>query len=140
MKWLWQNKEMVEDMADESGEYLVRGALLYCDQGTHPRRLNLPQCHGAYVYGNPIIIETDCTKNNVKFFGVCCSATPPEGAEVQRFEGYVPEGSTETAEPVEGPRCTPDIVGLWQDCHGGTATTNSCLICNCGGIIRTVSS
>ncbi len=32
-------------------EYLVRGALLSCREGSHPRRLNLPEAHGVFVDG-----------------------------------------------------------------------------------------
>ena len=126
-------------MADEE-VYLVRGAMLACDKGSHPRRLNLPMCHGAYAYEGPLIVSADSGPENVKFFGVCFSETPPEGAEVQEFEGYRPEGSTEEVDPVEGPRCTPNIIGKWMNCHGDCATTNSYLVCNCGGIIRPYSS
>ena len=41
-------------MAEEN-EYLVRGALLYCTNGTHPRRINLPICHGSYIKGHPLL-------------------------------------------------------------------------------------
>ena len=34
--------------------YLVRGAELYCNCGTHKRRLNLPICHGVYTNGKPM--------------------------------------------------------------------------------------
>ena len=34
---------------------LVRGAELYCNCGTHKRRLNLPICHGVYTNGKPMM-------------------------------------------------------------------------------------
>ena len=49
-------------MAEEN-EYLVRGALLYCTNGTHPRRINLPICHGSYIKGHPLL-----HKNGRKYF------------------------------------------------------------------------
>lgn len=129
-------------MADEE-VYLVRGALLACEKGSHPRRLNLPMCHGAYSEEKPLISETDCTEENIKYFGVCCSETPPEGAEVKQFEPYVPEGqegNQGSQDPIEGPVCKPDIVGKWRECNGTTVTSNSYLVCSCGGIIYPCSS
>jgi hypothetical protein len=127
-------------MADTDTQYLVRGAMLICDKGSHPRRLNLPESHGSYVCSNPWMIESDCGEENVKFFGVCSSETPPEGAKVQRFEGYQPKGSEGTVDPVEGPRCTPDILDKWKNCHGEVLTMDSYLVCNCGGLITPVTS
>ncbi len=40
--------------------YLVRGAELYCNCGTHKRKLNLPICHGVYTNGQPMMHEEDC--------------------------------------------------------------------------------
>lgn len=129
-------------MADETsrGAYLVRGAMLCCRQGTHPRRLNLPQSYGVYAYEHPQITNDDCTPENIPYFGVCCSETPPEGAEVVRLAGYVPEGSTEQAEDVQGLKCTPDIIGKWNNPYGKAVTMDSYLICACGGIIEPKTS
>ncbi len=121
-------------------EYLVRGALLCCREGTHPRRLNLPKSHGVYIDKNPQITYEDCTKENISCFGVCNSSTPPEGAETVRFAGYVPEGSTETAEDVQGKQCMPDIIGKWQNPYGQAVTMDSYLTCACGGVIEPLTS
>lgn len=136
-------------MSDEKEEYLVRGALLYCKKGSHPRRLNLPQCHGIYVMGHPVIQEMDCVPvENISYFGVCQADTPPEGAEEVLMDVYVPQGEESTGEEIQGPRCSPDIVGKWRSIHAPTkikgeeqaVTTQSYLVCNCGGIIEPLTS
>ena len=67
---------------NEMSEYLVRGALLACQYGSHPRRLNLLQCHGIYVGEKPLISETDCVVDeNISYFGICSCETPPVNAE-----------------------------------------------------------
>ena len=45
--------------------YLVRGAMLSCRMGSHPRRLNLPQSHGEYICDHPVIMDEDCTIENM---------------------------------------------------------------------------
>lgn len=61
---------------------LVRGALLKCNCGTHPRRLNLPKSYGSYVdeqMEHPFVSEKDCifceggSDGNITYFGVCKS-------------------------------------------------------------------
>ncbi len=129
-------------MADggDKKEYLVRGALLHCREGSHPRRLNLPKSHGSYIYEQPQITDEDCTEKNISCFGICGSSTPPKGAETVRFAGYVPEGSNETAEDVQGKKCIPDIIGKWRNPHGHAPTMDSYLICACGGTIEPCTS
>lgn len=135
-------------MDSEKEEYLVRGALLECSKGTHPRRLNLPESHGVYVLGHPVIHEKDCVpEENISYFGVCLSDTPPEGAEEVIIEGYAND-ETGGTEEVQGLRCCPDILSNWKCCHAPTkltgdepvATINSYLVCNCKGIISPLTS
>lgn len=58
----------------EEKEYLVRGALLSCDFGSHPRRLNLLKSHGIYIKDHPMIMDSDCiVDENITYFGVCSS-------------------------------------------------------------------
>ncbi len=121
-------------------EYLVRGALLACREGSHPRRLNLPKAHGVFGDKHPQIIDEDCTSKHISCFGVCNSGTPPKGAKTVRFAGYVPEGSSEAAEDVQGKECTPDIIGKWKNPYGEALTMDSYLICACGGIIEPLTS
>ena len=118
-------------MAEEN-EYLVRGALLYCTNGTHPRRINLPICHGSYIKGHPLLHKNDCKiGENISYFVVCESETPPEEVE-----------------DVQGLKCIPDILGEWRGVKTKTniigdfpaLAMESYLICNCGGIIQPVTS
>lgn len=136
-------------MADENQEYLVRGAMLYCTKGSHPRKLNLPQCHGFYVNGHPVIRDTDCVPvENISYFGVCQANTPPDGAEEILLDVYVPEGEESTGEEIQGLRCCPNINGKWRNLHMPTkikgeehaVTTNSYLACSCGGLISPLTS
>lgn len=124
----------------EEKQYLVRGALLVCDKGSHPRRLNLPKSHGAYVLEHPMINEDDCGTDNISYFGVCCAGTPPKGAETVNLVSYGEDAENKDAKTVQGPKCCPDIIGKWNALHGGVVTTDSYLICNCGGIITPETS
>lgn len=121
-------------------EYLVRGALLKCRKGSHPRRLNLPEAHGVFVDEHPQVFDEDCTNKHISCFGVCNSGTPPKGAKIVRFAGYAPEGSGGAAEDVQGKECTPDIIGQWKSPYGEAVTMDSYLICACGGIIEPLTS
>lgn len=47
--------EYSQNHMQETYEYVVRGALLYCDCGSHHRRLNLPKCHDIYIGQNPVM-------------------------------------------------------------------------------------
>lgn len=131
-------------------EYVVRGAMLYCEKGTHPRRLNLPKCHGVYILNKPIIRKNDCvSEKNISSFGVCTADTPPAGAEEVLLGGYVLDGEdASTVEDVFGFECKPEIVGEWRSVHNKTnvtgeisaVTTNSYLVCACGGLIKVATS
>jgi len=131
-------------------EYLVRGAMLYCDKGTHPRRLNLPKGHGVYFKGKPAIRKDDCVAgDHVTYFGVCTSDSPPNGAEEVLLSGYVLKGeSPDTVEDVCGMKCSPEIVGEWRSVNKranitgeiAAVTTDSYLVCACGGLIKVATS
>lgn len=115
--------------------YLVRGAMLSCRMGSHPRRLNLPQSHGEYICDHPVIMDEDCTMENISSFGVCSSPVPPAGATLVRYPGYMgvpPE--------VQGMKCVPSILKKWENTNGQGVTMDSYLVCSCGGIIEPVTS
>ncbi len=40
-------------------EYLVRGAVLICTNGSHKRKINLPKCHGIYAGIHPLLHELE---------------------------------------------------------------------------------
>lgn len=125
-------------MADDE-KYLVRGAQLWCDCGSHIRRLNLPASHGSYILEHPSIVKEDMTNKNVKFFGICFSETPPKGADTVRYAGGYENG--QEAESVVGKQCIPELISTeWKDAHGNSVTTESYLVCSCGGCIRPIST
>lgn len=98
----------------EEKEYLVRGALLSCDMGAQPKRLNLLTSHGVYIKDHPMIMEDDCAVNvNIMPFGVCKNTGCP---------------------------CVPSLIGKWQCLKGNAVTTDSYLVCACGGLIQPESS
>lgn len=131
----------------EMSEYLVRGALLACEYGSHPRRLNLPQCHGIYIEEKPLMREDDCVvDDNISCFGICSCQTPPEGASTISLAPY---GGDENAKgTVTGKQCCPHIIGTWRgiseqvklsgDMHG--ISMDSFLVCKCGGLIQPLTS
>ena len=127
-------------MSEENKEYLVRGAQLVCHMGSHIRRYNLPESHGAYVMNHPLVTKTDVGPDNIKFFGVCFSENPPEAGNVVRYEGgYDEEGKP--AEDVQGIQCCPCFTTAeWQEVHGNSVTMQSYLMCKCGGMVYPLSS
>lgn len=149
----------------EDYEYLVRGAKLVCNRGSHKRMLNLPECHGVYIGENPMVHEKDCVQGidmqgNISWFGVCrserCQELPGKKVCYELTEENSADGTIGETEP--GKKCQPIIVGVWQDVYDktriaeswedeaerekqySTLTTGSFLVCNYGGIIQPVSS
>lgn len=126
-------------------EYLVRGALLACSCGSHPRRLNMEMDHGVYVINKPVTTEQDIqVEENIRSFGVCRSENPPEGAETVCYEAYNPGDPK-----AYGPCCCPEINEEgWKkvsektiiDGEGHCLTTNSYCVCVHGGIIECIES
>ncbi|MFR5753688.1 MAG: DUF4280 domain-containing protein [Roseburia intestinalis] len=116
--------------------YLVRGAELYCNCGTHKRRLNLPICHGVYTNGQPMMHEEDCEvgdDKNIPSFGICQSEENPvnkswlakTAEKIKNFFTGEEEDEdadkiilqTEDGQNVKGYPCTPCIVGTWKDVY-----------------------
>ena len=122
-------------MAEEA--YVVRGAKLRCDKGSHCRLINLPKSHGSYVDGKPIMAEDDCKfGTNIMSFGIC---QIPKGEEITLVG--------EDGKPVTGSPCVANILGKWQKTKTGfladgssALTTESYMICMQGGIITIVES
>lgn len=108
----------------EMFQILVRGALLFCPYGTHPRKLNIPIGHGVYEQGRDVAFRTDAVPiENIEAFGICNSPTPPENTEEVRLTpytsvddqgNYLSKPDTETT--FTGCACKPSIVGnIWND-------------------------
>lgn len=142
-----KEEEIIEKMAEYQAEYgkqnpayVVRGALLHCQYGSHCRRLNLPLCHGVYTLKKPIIFKKDCVvEDNIPSFGVCSSPDNPTGGSVSYVKEAPrnPDGSftgEAASGTVTGTPCVPIIVNVWDDTHIGkegepALTTRSFLIC-----------
>jgi hypothetical protein len=145
--------------------FLVRGARLRCDQGTHPRLMNLPVCHGVYLAGQAMAYKEDYVAGedgNISPFGVCNSSTPPEETRGTSVTLKL-TGEDGTVSNVQGCPCNPVIVGKWMNCHPTTLiatnesagaagddpflrkymealTMDSFLVCKCGGLIEPIES
>jgi hypothetical protein len=97
-------------------KYVVRGALVQCNQGSTPSRLNLPKSHGIYVKGKPILNDRDSAANvNVMPFGDCSVCCGP---------------------------CRPALAPEWDSAKGDALVkgrpaliTESVLSCSLGGVI-----
>ncbi|ANY65229.1 hypothetical protein BBD42_01095 [Paenibacillus sp. BIHB 4019] len=85
--------------------YVVRGATMRCTCGTHSRRINLPESHGSYVNGKPMMNEDDNTSENVPYFGICFSPKMAAGEIVYLI--------SEQGENIGGPPCMPEIFNKW---------------------------
>lgn len=153
----------------KKNEYLVRGAVLVCNKGSHKRKINLPKCHGVYIREFPVLHELECKtecqcglgKCNVTYFGVC-EAEPP--TETKTYFKTTLNSRDGSAGIVTGCKCEPVIVGTWNNCYEktriidngiknptdrkmnengigqSTLTTRSFLICKYGGIIEPIDS
>lgn len=118
--------------------YVVRGAKMKCDKGTHKIRINLPVSHGTYTNGNPVMNESDnVVGKNISSFGIC--------------KGNCPSNETITlvnkkGRAVTGKKCQVKILKEWINAkedalvEGKPAlTTDSILICAHGGQIRFIT-
>lgn len=118
--------------------YVVRGAKMKCDKGTHKKRINLPVSHGTYSNGNPVMNESDnVVGKNISSFGICKGDCPSnETITVVNKKGR----------SITGKKCQVKILKEWINAkedalvEGEPAlTTDSILICAYGGQIRFVT-
>lgn len=108
-------------MAGES-YYITRGATMRCDKGSAPRKINLMQSHGSYANGKPMMNKMDNVPNvNISSFGSCAMK--------------------------KGDPCVYASFGKWQNAKEDTLvegkpalTTESYLVCTCGGIIKFITN
>ncbi|KAF6578557.1 DUF4280 domain-containing protein [Paenibacillus sp. EKM212P] len=87
--------------------YVVRGACMRCTCGTHPRKINLPNSHGAFVNGKPMMNEGDYSPENVPHFGICNS---PEQPSAETIYLIAEDGST-----ISGKPCLPMLTDKWKN-------------------------
>lgn len=118
--------------------YVVRGAMVKCDKGTHEKRINLPESHGVYSNGRPIMNENDnVVGENISDFGICRGGCPSSGDITLEKE---------TGGTVTGKKCMVKILKEWINVkedtviNGASAlTTDSILICAYGGTIKFIT-
>ena len=119
----------------DASSYIVRGAKMVCNCGSHARKINLPVSHGSYVNKKPMMNQWDSVPiKNIPEFGVCNSPANPSNAPVTL--------AGEDGAPVTGKPCVPAILSCWMDTKEDTKvegfaalTTDSKLVCSLGGII-----
>ncbi|WP_340924207.1 DUF4280 domain-containing protein [Paenibacillus sp. FSL R5-0527] len=123
-------------------EYAVRGAKIFCECGSHVRRLNLPQSHGAFVNDKPMMNEADCVPEvNISSFGTCDSPKNESGETVYLI--------SMDGKEIQGKPCKFALLagGKWEKTkeqakvdEKPALTTESELHCSLGGTIRFNSS
>ncbi|MNZ52539.1 hypothetical protein D3C78_703850 [compost metagenome] len=125
-------------MSDES-YYIVRGAHMACECGTHRRRINLPQSHGAYVNGKPMLHEEDNKPDNIPYFGICFSEMNQSGETIYLI--------SEDGQKISGKPCMPRFMDKWllaqetAQVDGKAAlTTESFLVCDLMGKVYFLST
>jgi hypothetical protein len=121
-------------------EYLVRGAYLACEYGTHHRRLNLPWSHGVYIKDKEhcLMNAADCKPGegqgyNIPPFGICQAPNFPRGGKdtvllktetVNPLTGETYKDangrSIKFDDNVKGCRCEAFFEGMWQNTHSKT--------------------
>lgn len=114
-----------KNMAKKRDEYLVRGAVLVCNKGSHKRKINLPKCHGIYIRDLPVLHELECwteckygiEKCNITHFGIC-DAKPP--TEIKAYFKTPSNSRDGLAGIAMGCKCEPIIIGTWHDCYEKT--------------------
>ncbi|MCT4584569.1 MAG: DUF4280 domain-containing protein [Peptostreptococcaceae bacterium] len=122
--------------------YIVRGARMRCNCGSHPRRINLPVSHGSFINDKPVMLETDCIPdfppnplNNIPYFGICSS--PLNQTKIPLTLAH-----ETTKLPIVGTKCAVTIAMPWTNCKKDlllnkmALTTDSVLYCVFGGVIK----
>lgn len=125
----------------ENTRYLVRGAVLRCTMGSHPRQLNMPKSHGTFIkdnekafankndcigeydsmsiseiQGNPKESNTPIEECNIRMFGICKSGSNPSTKDDVKFACFDSEGN-ETETPASGKQCYVQIDGPWEEAN-----------------------
>lgn len=124
----------------EGDYYIVRGAKMHCEFGSHDRKINLPVSHGSYVNDKPMMnMKDNKPVENIAYFGVCTSGncTNSENVDLVKEDGQT----------VSGIKCCPVILAEWLNAKEdtvvdgyGALTTKSQLICACKGKITFVTN
>lgn len=116
-------------MGDEDNYYIVRGAKMRCDKGTHVRKITLPESHGSYASEKPMMNKSDrVVDKNIGYFGICSECK--EGEDI-----YLIDENGNQLPP--GKKCLVKIVDDWSDVKEDTLvegkaalTTDSWAVCS----------
>lgn len=132
-----------EQEPEPSYPYVVRGAQIYCNCGSHVRRLDMPVSHGSFIRDKAMMNKADCKvglDQNIPPFGAC-QAPGNQGMDIiiEDPKDVLPGMPV----PVKGKLCAPKLAGQWLDAQDNTlvdgkpALTVKCTIACCfGGIIE----
>ncbi|WP_025716318.1 DUF4280 domain-containing protein [Paenibacillus sp. 1-18] len=119
----------------EDEYYIVRGACMNCQCGSHPRKINLPVSHGSYVNQKPMMNQGDYTEENVPHFGICSSPDNPSTETIYLI--------AENGQTISGKPCKPQLLEPWMNTKENTKvegqpalTTSSYQRCLYLGYIR----
>lgn len=123
-------------MSGGENYYIVRGAKMKCDKGTHARKINLPVSHGSYVGEKPMMNKTDRKEDNISYFGICHGECPSSGENIYLI--------SEDGRKIDcGKKCCVKILKDWENAKKDTLvegeaalTTDSVLMCKYGGKIK----
>ena len=146
--------------SEQEGEvqypYVVRGATIYCNCGSHKRKLDMPASHGSYIRDKAMMNKDDCVvglDQNIPPFGAC-RAEGKEGIDIKindgtdALPGMDENGNlVEMPLPIEGKLCEPNLCQGWLDAHETTLvdgkpalTVNSTITCCYGGTIAFIDA
>jgi murein DD-endopeptidase MepM/ murein hydrolase activator NlpD len=122
-------------------KYVVLGAKIRCEKGSHVQNINLPESHGTLFKDRPMLDEYDNKyPENIPCFGTCSS-------EGNRSDETVSYYAQRTYGTVTGKPCVPHIIAPWNNAssdfflHSNRAlTTDSYLTCLNDGKIIFVTS
>jgi hypothetical protein len=94
-------------MSDEDIYYVVMGAKMRCEKGSHPRKINLPVSHGSYINGKPMMNKGDnVVDQNISYFGICKDCQEGEDIYLIGEDGnQLPPGK----------KCMVQVSGEWSD-------------------------
>ncbi|MMZ64578.1 hypothetical protein D1872_269190 [compost metagenome] len=91
----------------ESQYYIVRGACMACEYGSHKRKLNLPVSHGAFVKDRPMMNEDDYGPDNISYFGICQNPDNPSTETIYLV--------SEEGQQISGKPCKPIFPEKWNN-------------------------
>ena len=106
--------------------YIIRGAPIRCECGSHWRRIDLPRSHGSYTQGEPMLTWIDRVPFvNIPSFGICMAAVGSASTDEVLALGKGPL-AIPAREPVDtyydelglaytGCMCKPVTAKLWSD-------------------------